>query len=124
MSDHEPTVTDATDADQPGEALDAEKLPDEIPQKPQASLDHGTTEAEMESGEPLDSKLAREVPDDGAGPDDTTSTPIMDDADESGRDEEKYLVAELPVGEPHVDDSGRPDAPAPAEQSAIHVMRE
>ena len=125
MSDHEPTVRDTSD--QPGEALDAAKLPEQMPDKPQAALDHGTTAQEMAEGEPLDQKLTREIPDvgEGGGPEpQTTSTPILSDADEDGSDTTKDLVGELPLEEPNIDDSGRPKAPRPAEEASIHVMRE
>ncbi len=125
MSDHEPTITDSVDPDQPGEALDAAKLPDEFPQRPVASFDHGTTEREMAEGESLDQRLGRERPDVGEGGQgplaSTTATPLLDDADPDGLDTEKDLVADTAITEPHIDDSGQPTTPTNAETAAMRV---
>ncbi len=125
MSDHEPTITDSVDPDQPGEALDADKLPEEFPQRPIASLDHGTTEREMAEGESLDQRLGRELPDVGEGGtqplESTTVTPMLDDADPDGLDTQKDLVADTAIAEPHIDDSGQPRTPTPAETAAVRV---
>ena len=128
MTDHDSPAIDQTARnhdDQSGERLDADKLPAEMPQKPVASFAHGTTEAEQREGESLDGKLARERPDQPVerGPaEGTTSTSLADDADTpTGIDNEKDLVAERPLTEPHVDDSGQPDAGVPAEEQAVRV---
>lgn len=126
MSDqHEPTVNDSVDQtdQQPGERLDADKLPEEFPDRPLSSLDHGTTEREMEEGQSLDQRLARETPDADVGTplDTTASTPLIDDADDQGKDSEKDLVADQSLTEP-VDDSGQPDVPTSAENQAMHVV--
>lgn len=125
MNDHEPTVTDSVDPDQSGERLDADKLPEEYPDRPLTALDHGTTEAEMAQGQSLDERLARETPDvdqtGGAHLDSTTSTPLLDDAEDGVRDREKDLVAEASIVEPHTDDSGQPTTPVSAEEEAVRV---
>lgn len=123
--EHQPTVADAVDdVDQPGEALDAEKVPEEFPERPVASLDYGTTEEEMAHDEPLDKRLAREQPDFGEVVDHdatTTATPLLDDADDQGYDEEKDLVADTALTEPEIEDSAHPDAPPSAEEAAVRV---
>ncbi len=124
MSDHEPTVTDSVDPEQSGERLDSDKLPEEFPQRPVASFEHGTTEREMAEGESLDGRLGRERPDVGEGgrsEPSTTATPVLDDADPDGRDAEKDLVADTAISEPHVDDSGHPTTPTDAETAALRV---
>lgn len=128
MTDHDSPAIDQTARDhddQPGERLDADKVPAEMPQKPIAAFAHGTTEAEQREGESLDGKLARERPDEPVerGPVETTaSTPLADDADATtGIDNEKDLVAERPLAEPHADDSGHPDPGVPAEEQAVRV---
>ncbi|WP_370327960.1 hypothetical protein [Euzebya sp.] len=125
MSDFDPTVTDdvVDDTDQPGERLDADKVPTEFPDRPTASFEHGTTAREMAEGESLDDRLSRELPDDAGAArtpaEDTPAVPLQDDADDDGLDREKDLVAESPVAEPHVDDTGQPTAPVAAEEAAI-----
>lgn len=123
---HQPTTGEADDQ-QPGERLDAAKVPEELPQKPVASFEHGTTEREMAEGEPLGAKLAREVPDEPTtttAAEGTTATPIVDDADDDGRDREKELVGDMPVGEPHLDDTGQPTPPPSAEEAAVRIDRD
>jgi hypothetical protein len=124
--DHEPTVTNAVDdADQPGEGLDAEKLPDEFPDRPMASFDYGTTEEEMAHDEPLNERLLRELPDFGESAEPGEQPPptqLLDDAGVDGHDNVKDLVAEAPLVEPEQqDDSGRPDVPPSAEEAAMRV---
>lgn len=124
--DHEPTVTDVVDDEnQPGEGLDAEKLPEEFPQRPMASFDYGTTEEEMAHDEPLNERLLRERPDFGesAEPQETPPpTLLLDDAGADGYDDVKDLVAETPLVEPELeDDSGRPEVPPSAEEAAMRV---
>jgi ribosomal-protein-alanine N-acetyltransferase len=137
MSDHEPTVTDAVDdVDQPGERLDADKLPEEFPDRPLHVFDHGTTEREMAHRESLDGRLAREEPDvaDRPGPDEdgddvvgdeggggTAATALLDDADEDGEDRQRDLTGELSRPDAHDDDSGRPRVPVSAEESAMRI---
>lgn len=126
MSDHEP-VTGDRDDDQPGERLDADKLPEEFPQRPVAAFEHGTTETEMAEGESLDGRLSRERSDDPATQTalgDTTATPLIDDADDSGHDREKDMVADMPLAEPDVDDSGQPEPPVSAEDAAVRIDAE
>lgn len=129
MSDLPQDQTARAHDDQPGENLDADKVPEEFPDRPTASLSHGTTVAEQREGESLDGRLAREEPEVGSGvapvdADDTTATPLQADLDEEGRDREKDLVSERPVAEPHVDDSGHPHVDAPAEEQAVRVVED
>lgn len=111
-------------ADQPAENTDADKLPDEFPERPRGAFQHGTTVDEQRRGESLDQRLAQEHPDtrmpDGGLS--TTTTPLVDDADPDGRDTQKDLVSERPLTEPHVDDSGQPSVDAPAEQQAVRAV--
>lgn len=133
MAEHEPTIRD--DADQDGEALDAELLPEEFPDdRPLASREYGTTEAEQSRREPLDGRLRREEPDFGAGADgpiadddgdeDDDSPDLLSQLDDDGRDREKDLVGQRAGGERHPDDSGQPRSPRSAEEDAIHVVDE
>lgn len=133
MADHEPTIRD--DGDQDGEALDSELLPDEFPEdRPLASREYGTTEAEQSRPEPLDGRLRREEPDFGAdepalGDDEEDdgenddSPDLLSHLDEVGRDIVKELSAERGLPGDH-DDSGQPRSPRSAEEAAIHVVDE
>lgn len=121
MSDDTTTVdqTAQPHTDQPGERLDADKLPEQLPDKPVAAFEHGTTVREQREGESLESRLAREHPDTAPTPD---TTPLQADGPGTGAiDAEKDLVAERPLSEPHHDDSGQPATDVPAEQAAIRV---
>jgi hypothetical protein len=78
----------------------------------------------MAEGESLDGRLAREEPDVTASQTalaDTTATPLLDDADDDGRDREKDLVGDLALAEPHHDDSGQPTTPRSAEEAAVRI---
>lgn len=121
ISDLDPSTAGLDDAEQSGERLDADKLPAELPDRPIAAFEHGTTEREMQEGESLDDRLAREVPDVEPPLAATAPTPLADDADEDGRDREKDLVAEMPLEEPGIDDSGQPDVGTPAEEAAVRI---
>lgn len=124
--DHEP-LTGAADDQQTGERLDADKMPEELPDRPLHAFEHGTTEREMAEGESLDGRLSREVPDVTASQTalaDTEPTPLLDDADEDGRDREKDLVGDLALAEPHRDDTGQPNPPVSAEEAAIRIDEE
>lgn len=122
ISDRDPSTAGVDDDVQRGERLDADKLPEAFPDRPVAAFEHGTTEQEMREGESHDDRLAREQPDTPmTGPVGTTTTPLADDADADGLDREKDLVAERPVAEPHVDDSGQPTPPVAAEEQAVRV---
>lgn len=136
MADHEPTIRD--DVDQHGEALDAELLPEEFPEdRPLASRDYGTTEAEQARREPLDRRLRREEPDfgaavdeengddtDGEGDADADGPDLLSQAGEDGRDVTKELVAERSRRDRHPDDSGQPRSPRSAEEDAVHLVEE
>ena len=136
MDDNGPTSPDPTtdgviDVEQQGETLDADRLPDQYPDKPTAAFEHGTTEREMREGESLEDRLEREHPDVGtrapapgeplAVDEDTTATPLMDDAEDGIMDTEGTSVSERPLTEPQLDDSGEPVVDAPAEQAAVRV---
>jgi hypothetical protein len=118
------------DGQQPGERTDGELVPEEYPEQPIASLDFGTTVAEMREGESLEDRLAREVPDvgtEGFGADvddDEQGTPLLDDADELGVDGEQMLTADRSEDEPHGTDSGHPMPPVSAEEAAVTVVDE
>jgi [ribosomal protein S5]-alanine N-acetyltransferase len=135
MADHEPTIHD--DVDQLSEALDADKLPEEFPDRPLASREYGTTESEQARREPLDGRLRREVPDVTADEDDARPGRGRDDraedgdgpellsqVDESGRDVVSEMVAESGRREGSDDDSGQPRSPRSAEEDAIRVVDE
>lgn len=108
------------DTDQPGERLDADKVPEDMPERPHGAFEHGTTVTEQQQGESLEDRLAREHPDT-APPPEPTATPLADDSDDGIIDKEKDLVSERPVAEPHADDSGHPSPDAPAEQAAVRI---
>ena len=111
-----------------GDLLDAGWSPAE---RPWASTDWGTTEAEEAAGESLDGRLSRELPegadDDGDGLGDTTDTDgeLLDDevgSDRAGRlsdagdgwgDDEPELYAV---------DRGIDGGAASAEEAAVHVV--
>lgn len=135
MADHEPTIRD--DGDQDGEALDAELLPEEFPEdRPLASREYGTTEAEQARREPLDGRLRREEPDFGVGEDDfddladdrdetdaDDAPDLLSQLDEDGKDLVKEMTAERGRQGDH-DDSGQPRSPRSAEEAAIHLVDE
>ena len=121
ISDLDPSTAGLDSTEQSGERLDADKLPTELPDRPVAAFEHGTTEREMQEGESLDDRLSREVPDVEPPLGETAPTPLADDADEDGRDREKDLVAEMPLEEPGVDDSGQPDPGPTAEEAAVRI---
>ena len=102
--------------------------------RPWASTDWGTTEREEEAGEPLDGRLARELPDggreegDGLGDASDTDGELLDDevgGERAGRladgddgglvDREDELYAE---------DEGVDGGAASAEEAAVHVVRD
>ena len=123
MSDTEPTVDQNAQphTDQPGENTDADKVPSEFPQRPQGAFEHGTTVREQREGESLEDRLAREHPDTAPIPDPTATPLEADGPGGGGIDEEKDLVAERPLTEPHLDDSAHPDAGTPAEEAAVRM---
>ncbi|CAN5324765.1 hypothetical protein BH23ACT9_BH23ACT9_07670 [soil metagenome] len=123
MSDPVIPADDMTEDEQSAERLDADKLPDEFPDRPQSAFEHGTTAREMREGEPLEDRLRRELPDLGHevnAPPVATGGPLLDDADEDGGDRERDLVAEQPLHEA-IDDSGQPHVPMAAEEAALSV---
>jgi hypothetical protein len=104
------------------------------PERPWAVDDWGTTEAEEESGESLDGRLARELPDalpdegDGLGDASDTDGELLDD--EVGDVRAGRLVD---AGEGGIDDTdpelyardaGIDGAAASAEEAAVHVIRD
>jgi hypothetical protein len=99
------------------------------PERPWAVEDQGTTAAEQHSGEPLESRLARELPDvtetDG---DDLGDLPNGDgelwDA-EVGTARAGRLTRQLDINEPDTlaaEDVGIDGAAASAEEAAMHVV--
>jgi hypothetical protein len=81
--------------------------------RPRASVDFGTTDAEQRQGEPLELRLAREVPDDAAPP---TADPGELVDDEPVVDDEAELVGERTPPEPGLGRS--------AEEQAVHITEE
>lgn len=137
-NDPRPTVRDHSD--QPGEALDAAKVPETIPEQPLAARAHGITAAQQAAGESLDQKLMRENRGDGAeaqhgrmgaatrGVDpEATTTPgmrLVGEDDRTGEDRRKDLVAEADMGGGHdvAPTSARPRVPLSAEADAVHPV--
>lgn len=114
-------------------SLDAEGIPDlegPLPEKvatgdPQegvsppadrpASLDYGVTAGEQSRSEPLDARLARELPDTVVGDDDSALLVAPEDEDVALSDDEKDLVArEADEGLSNIS----------AEEAAVHVIDE
>lgn len=143
MSQHQPTITDDRDDDGGiggasgghADALDADMLPEEFPDdRPLASRDYGTTEAEQARRESLDRRLRREEPDQVAGLDDDINTSddsddaddespeLMGVEDEDGGDTVKELATVRGMPDRHTDDSGQPRSPRSAEEDAVHVV--
>lgn len=140
MDAHEPTIL--SDRDNDGSlnggggnsaALDATILPEEFPDdRPWASRDYGTTEAEQARPEGLNGRLRREEPDSSAEIDDDNGDDEGDFEDESPEllsvlnDEGEDIVKELTTmrarSDRHTDDSGQPISPRSAEEDAIHVV--
>lgn len=139
MSEHDPTITD--DPDQHAEALDDDKLPEEFPDRPVASLDYGVTEAEQAHGEPLDSKLSREEPDislddddddESSDDDDTTddsenddfgddAPALLGDLDAEGNDDEPAMVGRAEEVDRDTLDAGERRGRT-AEEAAMHII--
>lgn len=136
MNAHEPTI--ASDRDHDGSlnggggnsaALDADLVPEEFPDdRPLAARDYGTTEAEQARPEPLERRLRREEPENGA------DTDAVDSAEESpdllsvfennGDNTVKELATIRARRDRHRDDSGQPRSPRGAEEDAVHVVDE
>jgi hypothetical protein len=121
---------DTLDAGGPADPLDEGYSPAE---RPWAVNDWGTTAREEADGESLDSRLAREVPDDGAvdpqddGIGDTTDTDGEPRDDEVGDGRSGRLVdveGEPEAGEPFATDIGVDGAGASAEEAAVHTVRD
>ena len=141
MGDHEPTISPDRDHDGSvggggghSDALDAELLPEEFPdERPLASRDYGTTEAEQARRESLDRRLRREEPDltwgdedepasEDADDGDDESPELLDVSDEEGHDEEEQSVTVRGRTDRHRDDSGQTACARSAEEDAIHVV--
>jgi uncharacterized protein DUF5709 len=112
----------------PDDPLDEGYSPAE---RPWAVHDWGTTAREEATGESLDSRLAREVPDVGAadpaddGIGDATDTDGEPLDDEVGDDRSGRLVDDdTDPGEPVADDVGVDGAGASAEEAAVHTVRD
>lgn len=123
----EPDVPDLGEhvPDQAGERLDASKVPDELPDQPVASDEHGTTVDEQRHPEGLAVRVKREQPDYEAAagaPAEERGLDLIGDLDENGVDEEPELASQL--GESDTDDgddSGEPRPPTSAELAAMHI---
>ena len=81
--------------------------------RPRASVDYGTTAEEERHGEPLEVRIAREVPDDAAPP---TADPGELVDEDAVVDDEAELVGERAPSDPSLGRS--------AEEEAIHVVDE
>lgn len=121
---------DTLDVGGPADPLDEGYSPAE---RPWAVTDWGTTAREEATGESLDSRLAREVPDYGAG--DTQGDDIGDTSDtdgeplddEVGDDRSGRLVdveVEADSRDLFADDVGVDGAGASAEEAAVHTVRD
>lgn len=108
-----------TDPDQPAEALDAAKVPDEFPERPLGAGRHGTTVDEQREGQDLDGRLTEERPD-GRYADDERGLDLLSDYDDAGIDAEPELASSR--GEYDDDDSGEPQPPPSAEVAAMHIV--
>jgi hypothetical protein len=130
--------TDGVDIDsgllEPDESLDGSGLEDILdegyspPEKPLAVNDWGTTEREAEGHEPLDARLARELPDFTADEDsddlgDTSDTDGELYDDEVGTDRSGRLVEDEDARDDYfATDVGIDGAGASAEEAAVHVV--
>ena len=118
---------DTLDVGGPDDPLDEGYSPAE---RPWAVNDWGTTAREEATGESLDSRLAREVPDFGAddprddGIGDTSDTDGEPLDDEVGDDRSGRLVDVEGETEPFADDVGVDGAGASAEEAAVHTVRD
>ncbi|HEX3648739.1 MAG TPA: DUF5709 domain-containing protein [Pseudonocardiaceae bacterium] len=121
---------DTLDTGGPADPLDEGYSPAE---RPWAVNDWGTTAREEASGESLDSRLARELPDVGAGDPaddgigDTSDTDGEPRDDEVGDDRSGRLVdpdSDSDAGEPVATDIGVDGAGASAEEAAVHTVRD
>ncbi|MFF3733638.1 DUF5709 domain-containing protein [Streptomyces sp. NPDC002476] len=99
------------------------------PERPWAVEDVGTTAAEQHSGEPLESRLARELPDitavDGDGMGDLSDSDGELWDGEVGDVRAGRLTRELDIDEPDTlaaEDVGIDGAGASAEEAAVHVV--
>ena len=127
---------------EPEDTLDDRGLDDVLdegyspPERPRAVEDTGTTDAEQQAGESLDSRLAREQPDpppylgDGLGDDPDSDGELLDpeagDA-RSGRlvgpDEGSHVRDEATVGDgTDGEDVGIDGGAASAEEAAVHIV--
>lgn len=117
--------------DEPGldENLDTGYSP---PERPWAVNDHGTTPGERRAGESLDGRLAREVPDVDADPDDPTWEGFADETGEpaqSGPVRAGRLAPSEEAGPGHhlsvrARDVGVNGGAASAEEAAMHLIEE
>jgi hypothetical protein len=140
--------TDGTDPEEASGLLEAEDTLDDPrgvrdvldtgwspPERPWAVDDWGTTESEESAGESLDGRLARELPDGGAG-DDGDGLGDSSDADgellddQVGDERAGRLVDSDDGGSDDTDDElwardeGIDGAAASAEEAAVHVVRD
>ncbi|MCX4790217.1 MULTISPECIES: DUF5709 domain-containing protein [unclassified Streptomyces] len=133
----EPEASDPTEQLDIEDTLDNRGLTDLLdegyspPERPWAVEDQGTTAAEQHSGEPLESRLARELPEvnEAAGDD----VGDLSDGDgelwdaEVGTVRAGRLTRQLDINEPDTltaEDVGIDGAAASAEEAAMHVVRD
>jgi len=99
------------------------------PERPYAVDDVGTTAAEQHRGETLESRLARERPEDGAPPGDGVGDVVDGDGEpwdgEVGTVRAGRLTRDLDIDDPDStagEDVGIDGAAASAEEAAVHVI--
>ncbi|MEU2247099.1 DUF5709 domain-containing protein [Streptomyces sp. NPDC019224] len=117
---------DTLDDPDVGDVLDRGYSP---PERPYAVDDLGTTAAEQRRGETLESRLAREVPEDGAPSGDGVGDVVDGDGEpwdgEVGTVRAGRLTRDLDIDEPDStagEDVGIDGAAASAEEAAVHVI--
>lgn len=111
-------------------ALDGDVLGEEFPDdRPWASRDYGTTEAEQARREPLDRRLRREQPDGLADdqqalrePEDDESPDLLSVFDDDGGNTEKEMATIRARRDRHPDDSGQFDTSRGPEEDAVYII--
>lgn len=131
----QPEASDPVEQLDTADTLDNRQLADILdegyspPERPWVVEDRGTTGSELLSGETLDGRLARELPETAGPPGDDVGD--LPDGDGEARDSEVgderagRLTRELDLNEPNTmagEDVGIDGAAASAEEAAMHVI--